>query len=90
MISIFNPVRFLYDDTVRIVTSIPQPQFQLDHIEPENCRLFFTSNAENEAEVLDLIKYSLYRGNPAFISVVFNVEVEEGNPRIKNSIHLIR
>lgn len=90
MISVFNPVPFLYDETVRIITAIPNPVFTLDHIEKESYRLFFTTNSENEEELCDLVRFSLMRANPTFRAVVLNVEVEETSTRVKHNIPLIK
>ena len=90
MISIFNPVPHLYDDMVRIIEAIPEPKFQLDHIDRDQYRLFFSCSAKETEDTVNLVKYSLMRGNPMFMMVVMNIDIEETTTRIKNGISLMK
>ncbi len=91
MISVFNPVAFANENIIKTLTSLEDVHVEFDHAEPENCRLFFKTNAPEENE--DFCKYlhhMIIAHNPQYFMIVMHVECEETSHRIKHGVTLMK
>ena len=90
MISVFNPVSFASENIIQTLTNLPDVSITFDHSEPENCRLFFQTNAEVEDEnFCKYLHHMIIAHNPQYFMIVMHVECEETSHRIKHGVSLI-